>query len=249
MATANVPRRPVGRSLSARPPSYYDRSRPVALRSEETRAEFITKTYLHLFGAILAFTLLEVAYFATGVAVPIAVALLGTSWLLVLGGFVVVSWLATRIAHVAEAPGAQYAALGAYVIAESIIFVPLLLIAQMAAPGVIQSAAMVTLFGFTGLTVVVFSTRKDFSVLGGLLGWCGVVALTLIVAGVVFGFDLGTFFSVAMIALAGGAILHDTSKVLHHFPEDRYVAASLALFASVALMFWYVLRLFLSRRN
>jgi FtsH-binding integral membrane protein len=248
MATANVPR-PAGRSLSARPPSYYDRSRPVAQRSEETRAEFITKTYLHLFGAILAFTLLEAAYFTTGVAVPIAVALLSTSWLLVLGGFVVVSWLATRIAHVAEAPGAQYAALAAYVIAESIIFVPLLLIAQMAAPGVIQSAAMVTLFGFTGLTVVVFSTRKDFSFLGGLLGWCGVVALTLIVAGVIFGFDLGTFFSVAMIALAGGAILHDTSKVLHHFPEDRYVAAALELFASVALLFWYVLRLYLSRRN
>lgn len=249
MSTPNVPRRPVARVASARPPGFYDRNQPVALRSEETRAEFITKTYLHLFGAILAFTLLEMAYFLTGLAVPIAMALLGTSWLLVLGGFVVVSWLATRIAHVAESPGAQYAALGAYVIAESIIFVPLLLIAQMAAPGVIQSAAMVTLFGFTGLTVVVFSTRRDFSFLGGLLGWCGIVALTLIVAGVVFGFELGTFFSVAMIALAGGAILHDTSKVLHHFPEDRYVAAALELFASVALLFWYVLRLYLSRRN
>lgn len=248
MAAPNVPSRPVAR-VSARPPGFYDRSQPVALRSEETRAEFITRTYLHLFGAILAFTLLETAYFVTGLAVPIAVALLGTSWLLVLGGFVVVSWLATRIAHLAESPGAQYAALGAYVIAESIIFVPLLLIAQLAAPGVIQSAAMVTLFGFTGLTVVVFSTRKDFSFLGGLLGWCGVVALTLIVAGVVFGFELGTFFSVAMIALAGGAILHDTSKVLHHFPEDRYVAAALELFASVALLFWYVLRLYLSRRT
>ena len=249
MATPNVPHRPVARVVSARPPGYFDRNQPVALRSEETRAEFITKTYLHLFGAVLAFTLLEMAYFLTGLALPIAVALLGTSWLLVLGGFVVVSWLATRIAHVAASPGAQYAALGAYVIAESIIFVPLLLIAQVAAPGVIQSAAMVTLFGFTGLTVVVFSTRKDFSFLGGLLGWCGVVALTLIVGGVVFGFELGTFFSVGMIALAGGAILHDTSKVLHHFPEDRYVAAALELFASVALMFWYVLRLYLSRRD
>jgi uncharacterized protein len=248
MATPNVPIRP-GSRLSARPPGYYDQTRPVALRSEETRAAFITKTYLHLFGAIVAFTLLETAYFATGLALPIAVALLGTSWLLVLGGFVLVSWIATRVAHATESPGAQYAALGAYVIAESIIFVPLLLIAQVTAPGVIQSAAMVTLFGFTGLTVVVFSTRKDFSFLGGLLGWCGVVALTLIVAGVVFGFELGTFFSVAMIALAGGAVLHDTSKVLHHYPEDRYVAASLELFASVALMFWYVLRLYLSRRD
>jgi FtsH-binding integral membrane protein len=249
VATPNLPRRPVARVASARPPGYFERSEPVALRSEEARAEFIRRTYLHLLGAILAFTLLEMAYFLTGLAVPIAMALLGTSWLLVLGGFVVVSWLATRVAHVAESPGAQYAALAAYVIAESIIFVPLLLLAQVGAPGVIQSAAMVTLFAFTGLTVVVVSTRRDFSFLGALLGWCGVVALTLIVAGVVFGFALGTVFSVAMVALAGGAILHDTSKVLHHFPEDRYVAAALALFASVALMFWYVLRLYLARRD
>ena len=92
-----------------------------------------------------------------------------------------------------------------------------------------------------------FSTAQTGMV--ALLGWCGVVALTLIASGVIFGFELGTFFSVAMIALAGGAVLHDTSKVLHHLPEDRYVAASLELFASVALMFWYVLRLYLRSRD
>ena len=59
----------------------------------------------------------------------------------------------------------------------------------------------------------------------------------------------GVFFSVALIAFAGAAILYDTSNVIHHFPEDRYVAASLELFASVALMFWYVLRLFIASRD
>ncbi len=62
-----------------------------------------------------------------------------------------------------------------------------------------------------------------------------------------FGFNLGTWFSVAMVGLAGGAILYDTSNILRHFPEDRYVGAALELFASVALMFWYVLRIFPSR--
>ena len=205
MTTPSMPRRPVARALSARPAGYSDCGQPVALRSEDVRAEFITKTYLHLFGAIVAFTVLEAFYFMTGLALPIAMALLGTSWLVVLGGFVVVSWIATRVAHVTESPGAQYAALGAYVVAESIIFVPLLLIAQIEAPGTIQSAAVVTLFAFTGLTVLVFATRKDFSFLGGLLGWCGVVALTLIVCGVAFGFELGTFFSVGMISPAATA--------------------------------------------
>ena len=92
------------------------------------------------------------------------------------------------------------------------------------------------------------TTRKDFSFLGSMLRWGFVIALVLIVGGVLFGFQLGTFFSVAMIGLAGGAILYDTSNVLHHFPEDQYVGASLQLFASVALMFWYVLQLVMSRR-
>ena len=116
-----------------------------------------------------------------------------------------------------------------------------------AAVELIQSAAIVTLLGFAGLTAVAFTTRKDFSFMRGLLRWGFVVALVAIVAGVIFGFQLGTGFSIIMVALAGGAVLYDTSNVLHHFPEDRHVGAALELFASVALMFWYVLRLFMSR--
>lgn len=211
------------------------------------RARFITRTYTHLFGAVIAFALIEVFLFQAGLAVPIAQAMLGTSWLLVLGGFMVVSWLATHAAHSAASPFAQYAALGGFVVAQALIFVPLLVMANSVAPGAIQSATIVTLIGFVGLTVVAFQTRKDFSFLGGILRWGFVVALALIVAGVIFGFNLGTFFSVAMVGLAGAAILYDTSNVLHHYPTDRHVGAALQLFASVALMLWYVLRIFMSR--
>ncbi|HYO14915.1 MAG TPA: Bax inhibitor-1 family protein [Thermoanaerobaculia bacterium] len=213
----------------------------------DSRARFVARTYTHLLGAIAAFTVLEVVLFRSGIAASIAEALLGTNWLFVLGGFLVVSWIASRIAHTVESVPAQYAALGAFVLAEAIIFVPLIYIAEVTAPGVVRSAAAVTLFGFAGLTAVALITRKDFSFLRGVLMWGGIVALVLIVAGALFGFELGTFFSVAMVALAGAAILYDTSNVIHHFREDRYVAAALELFASVALMFWYVIRLFLSR--
>ena len=136
-----------------------------------------------------------------------------------------------------------------YVVGEAIIFVPLLVLANRFAPGAITSAALVTFLGFVGLSLVAFFTRKDFSFLRGILMWGGIIALVLIVAGVIFGFQLGMFFSVGMIALAGAAILYDTSNILHHYPEDRYVAAALQLFASVALMFWYVLRLFMGSRR
>ncbi len=226
-----------------------DFTTPVAALDEATRAAFIVRTYLHLFGAIVAFVAIEVMLFRTGLAETIAGALLGVNWLFVLGGFVVVSWFASRAAHKAGSPISQYGALGLFVLAEAIIFVPLLYIAnQTAGGGVIQSAALVTLIGFGALTGIVYSSRKDFSFLGGLLKWGFGIAIILIVAGTLFGFQLGTFFSVAMIALAGGAILYDTSKILHHYPADRHVGAALELFASVALMFWYVLSLFLSRR-
>ena len=130
-----------------------------------------------------------------------------------------------------------------------ILFVPLLYIANVYAPGVIQAAALMTMLGFTGLTFVAFYTRKDFSFLRAGLLYGGVVALCLIVAAVVFGFELGMWFSVAMIAIAGASILYDTSEVLHRYPEDRYVGAALALFASVALLFWYVLRLLMQSRD
>lgn len=223
------------------------REAPVASLSVSARAAFIIRTYLHLLGAIMGFVVVELFLFRTGMAYSIAEAILSVSWLLVLGGFIIVGWLASRVAFNTRSVPAQYAALVGFVLAEALIFVPLLVIADIYAPGAIQSAAVVTILGFAGLTGVVFVTRKDFSFLGGLLRWGFIVAIVLIVGAVLFGFELGTYFSVGMIALAGGAILYDTSNVLNHFPEDRYVGAALELFASVALLFWYVLSLFISR--
>lgn len=216
----------------------------------DTRERFIVRTYNHLFAAIVAFAAIEFALFKTGLAPVIARTMMGgRSWLLVLGAFMVVSWLASRAAHTSTSKVAQYLALFGFVAAEAIIFVPLLYVAEKVAPGAIPSAGLVTMAGFAGLTGIAFWTRKDFSFLGGILRWVGICALVLIVAGIVFGFKLGTFFSVAMVAFAGAAILYDTSNVLHHFPRDRYVGAALELFASVALMFWYVLRIFISDRR
>ena len=221
---------------------------PVEAIGVDARAAFIVRTYNHLFGAIIAFVLLQIFFFKSGLAETMAQAMLGVNWLFVLGGFVIVSWFASRTAHRAQSLGAQYAALAGFVLAEAIIFVPLLYIANYYADGgVIQSAALVTLVGFAGLTGIAFWTRKDFSFLGAILRWAFLLALVAIVASVVFGFSLGTWFSIGMVGLAGAAILYDTSNIIHRFPEDRHVAASLELFASVALMFWYVLRLFMSR--
>ena len=96
----------------------------------------------------------------------------------------------------------------------------------------------------------VFLTKKDYSSLYPILSVGGLVALGFIVASIMFGFTLGLFFCFAMVALASGYIIYQTSNVLHRFRTDQHVAAALALFAAVALLFWYILRIFLmsSRR-
>lgn len=220
---------------------------PVAAASAEARSSFIWRTYGHVALAILAFAGIESYLFSSELGAQIATTLLGFNWLLILGGFMVVGWIASHVAHRVESKPLQYLALAGFVVAEAIIFVPLLFVAVSYQPAIIESAVGVTLLGVAGLTAVAFVTRKDFSFLRGALMWGGILALVAIAGGVLFGFHLGTWFSVAMIGFAGAAILYDTSNILHHYPEDRYVAASLELFSSIALMFWYVLSLFLSR--
>jgi hypothetical protein len=141
----------------------------------------------------------------------------------------------------------QYMGLGLYVFAQAFIFVPMLFIARRMDPGIIPTAAVATLGLFGALTLVVFVTRKDFSFMRSILMFGGVAAMGLIVCAILFNFSLGPIFTVAMIALACGYILYDTSNVLHHYRIGQHVAASLALFAAVALLFWYILRLFMSR--
>jgi FtsH-binding integral membrane protein len=230
-------------------PGYRVAERGRAPSAVDARARFIVRTYNHLFGAIIAFAALEVALFMSGMAAVIAQAMLGVNWLLILGGFMLAGWLGRSWANRTDSLGMQYLGLCAYVVAQAIIFVPLLFIANHFAPGTIQSAALVTMLGFAGLTAIAFVTRKDFSFLRAVLMWGGIAALVLIVAAVIFGFNLGTLFSVAMVGLAGAAVLYDTSNVLHHYPQDRHVGAALELFASIALMFWYVLRIFIASRD
>ena len=219
---------------------------PVAEASVEDRSQFIWRTYAHVVGAILAFAAIEVYFFSSGIAQAIAAPLVN-NWLLVLDGFMLASWGASHVAHRIESTAAQYAAFAFFIFVEAIIFVPLLFIANYQAPGAIESAAGVTVLGCVGLIATAMITRKDFSFLRGMLVWVGMLAMVAIVGSIIFGFQLGTWFSVAMIGFAGAAVLYDTSNIMHHYPADKHVAAAMALFASIALMFWYILQLFISR--
>jgi FtsH-binding integral membrane protein len=222
-----------------------------AQASADERSSFIAKTYLHLAGAVGLFVVLEAALLQLpGIEGLVRMMTRSQlSWLVVLGLFMLVSYVANNWAQSAISPATQYMGLGLYVVAEAVIFVPLLYIAERFAPQAIVSAGVATLGLFTVLTAVVFFTRKNFSFLGTFLAFGGFAALGLIVVAALFSFALGPIFIYAMIALACGYILYYTSNVLHEYRIGQHVAAALALFAAVALLFWYILQLFLSRRE
>ncbi len=213
------------------------------------QAEFYRKTYLHVAFAILAFMLVETLLLNL-VPDSIIMMMVGNKfgWLFILGLF----WLGTTMSNklvFAETREKQYMGLGLYVLLEALIFLPMIFIAvSYSGTEMITQAALITLFMFGGLTAVVFMTKTDFSFLKTAITVGGFISLGLIVAGALFGFNLGLWFSVGMVVLASGSILYQTSQVKDQFGTDQYVGAALQLFASVMLLFWYVLRILMSRK-
>ena len=223
----------------------------VSYATNVEQATFYRKTYSHVAIALLAFIVVEAILINT---VPESLIFSMVSspfvWLFILGGFWLGSMLANKWTQ-AQDKSTQYRGLGIYVLLEAIIFLPMIYIAIDLSDGlaIISQAGIITLSLFAGLTAVVFLTRVDFSFLRTILVVGGFLALGLIVAGALFRFDLGLWFSVAMVALAAGGILYETYNIKNVYSTDQYVAAALQLFSSVMLLFWYVLRILLSRRN
>jgi FtsH-binding integral membrane protein len=223
----------------------YDYS--VAIRAAGSdRAAFIRRTYAHLAGAILAFMGIEALLLnvLTNEQQDLIFKMMsGYGWLVVMLAFMGASWLAQTWAQSDSSRGMQYMGLGLYVVAEAVIFLPLLILAERFMPQAIPTAGILTLAVFGGLTLSVFLTRKDYSPLRPILAVGTLIALGVIVAGVILHFPLGLFFSFAMVALMSGYILYYTSQVMLHYRTDQHVAAALALFAAVATLFWYILRI------
>jgi FtsH-binding integral membrane protein len=222
----------------------------VSQTDAQSRTAFLRRTYTHLAAAIFAFVGLEYLLLNSEMGYTLTSHMLGRgSWAMVLIAFMVVGWIADKWARSDASPGVQYLGLALYVVAEVVIFCPLLFLATVVSeqPNIVPTAGVLTLLMFGGLTATVFITKKDFSFLRGALGIASFGALGLIFAGMLFGFNLGLFFSVAMVGLASGYVLYYTSNLIHHYRPNQHVAASLALFSAIALMFWYVVRILMSR--
>lgn len=223
----------------------------IASLSDIERATFYRKTYAHVAGGVLIFILFEYLLLQSETIVDFMLSMTeGYKWLLMLGGFMVATNYAEGMAMRTSDKNMQYLAYTIYIFFEALIFVPMIYIAAYymeSGPEILNQAAIVTLALFSGLTAVVFVTKKDFSFLKTGLTIGFFIAIGLIIAGTIFGFNLGLWFSVAMCLLAGGCILYQTSNLVNKYGVEDYIPASLGLFASLMLLFWYILSIFMSR--
>lgn len=208
---------------------------------------FLRTTYLHLLGAIAVFIAVETFFFVSGIAAALA-PLMASNWLIVLGGFMLLGWLTRTFTHKRSSPAMQYLEMGITILLQALIFIPLLAYAvYMSDPSVLSNAVLATLAIFGGMTAIIAYTGKDFSFMGPFLGIIGIAALLAIVGSLLFNVTLGFYFSLAMVVFAAAVVLYETSKVKHTYGPDQHVAAATGLFASVALLFYYVLMVFVDR--
>ncbi|MFY7670337.1 Bax inhibitor-1 family protein [Tenacibaculum sp. MEBiC06402] len=222
----------------------------IAQSTEVERVEFYKKTYAHVAGGVLLFIIFEYLLLQSNAIVEFTLSMTqGYKWLLMLGGFMLITNYAESTALRTTDKNLQYMAYAGYIFAQAFIFIPLIYIAVAYTESfeVLQQAGIVTLTLFAGLSAVVIMTKKDFSFLRSALTIGFFIAIGLILAGTLFGFNLGLWFSVGMCVLAGGSILYQTSNLVNKFTTEDYIPAALGLFASLMLLFWYVLQIFLSR--
>lgn len=222
----------------------------VSQSSEIEKAEFYKKTYLHVGLAILAFAGLEyLLLFNIPEDFIIAMVSNRFTWLFILGLF----WLGSTLANkwtLSQSKNVQYLGLLFYIVLEAVIFLPLIYMAIVYTNGleVLQQAAIMTGTLFAGLTALAFFSNRDFSFLKNIIIIGGFIALGLIIVAAIFGFNLGLWFSLGMVILASASILYETQKLKDTYTPNQYVGASLQLFASIMLLFWYILRILSSRK-
>ena len=225
----------------------------VAAVGASERALFIRKTYMHVALAVLGFIAVSAMFWRMPAVMQLSAGVLGKP-LIVLGAFMGVSWLANSLAFSRTSRAMQYFGLALYTVFFAFMIVPIMYMAhnapQFAGDNILMKSAGMTIALFLGLTAVAVTTKKDFSFLGSILKIGFFLAIGLIVAGSLFGgFTLGLWFSFGMVALLSGSILYTTSNILRSCSTDMYVGAALALFSSIATMFWYILQIFMRLSN
>lgn len=215
--------------------SGYGQPVPVAHESVETRLNFLKKVYSLLFVSIL---------FACGGAymgmTSLAPAIARNYFLFSILEFGMIFFaMAVR-----QREGLNLFALFGFAAMSGMLPGPYLALLAQTQPGVIVQAFIMTVGIFGGLTLYVFTARKDFNFIGGFL-FAGLLAI--IIGGVANIFMASSVVHLAISAcgvlIFCGFILYDTSNIVLRYPSNEYVAGTLSLYLDFLNLFLNLLSL------
>lgn len=220
---------------------------PVSDLSADEKTAFYKKVYAHLGAYILGFILTSVVFYEMEIGYKILDVIEESSfyWILMLGAFWGVSWIGD---HFSEHPtnGMPYAGPAIIILAEATIFSPLFAWVNYYHSGVLDNAIFASIVIVGAMIFAVHKSKANFEPIGAMLKVGSIVGFGFILSAIVFDFSLGSIFSWIMLALAGGYVLYDTSKIIHEYEKNQYVLASTRLLMSSLFFFWYVIRIFSS---
>lgn len=212
------------------------------------RLAFLRRVYVHVFASLLALAGLEYLYMTTSIGTMIF-GLFGQMWWAAMLGFMVVCWVAQRLAYSGATPAVQYVGLATYVVVESIFVAPAVLFAMRFNPNLIGQAAFLTILITGALTLYVVLSRQDFSFLRNGLFLAGIALFALGLGSAIFGYSLGLLFSAGVVTLMCGYILYETSLIMHHLPTTAHVAGALMIFGSMSELFKHLIWLLSALNN
>ena len=208
------------------------------------RLDFIRKVYAAFLGSILVG--------AAGVVATLRIAAVGQ--------FVMEHYVLVLVAEVAAVlgvvfmrrrPGVNLAVFGAFALLSGL--TTGVIVMSYAAAGlfdVVVQAAGMTVVAFGGLTGYVFVSGRDFSFLRGFV----TTGLFVVLGGVLLSMFVQSS-AISFAVAAGGVllfsafILYDTSQIIHHYREEEWVAAAMALYLDVLNLFLFLLQLLAGDRD
>lgn len=244
------------------PSTVSPRAVPLARATAQTRLAFLRKVYGLFFAGILtaAGGAMTALYTGTptlvgkGIAVPPLVAFVMQHSIISIVIFFAAFFGLSAVRH---RPGINVAALLGFTFVSGLFIAPALFVASLMAKlggtlsaNPVRDAFLLAAAGFGGLTAYAFTSKKDFSFLGGML-WMGL--LVLIGASVIGMFVGSAVFHLAIasvgVLLFGAYVLYDTSRLLHSTEPITPVDAAISLYLDFLNIFLFLLQILSGRRG
>lgn len=222
-------------------PAWTEQAPSVAALGEAARADFIRKTYIHFLGGLMAFSGVIYGMFQN---VSLLQSLQQNYLILVIGMFGLA--IGYRWLFASANMAVHYVGFALTIGVYAALLAPFFYMADQYKPGILSQAFLITSFGFGGLTAIALMSKKDFSFLGGFLSIATFGLLGVALAGMIFGFGLGSLYSYAALLIFGGWVLYDTSAIKNQLPLNGYVFGATMLFIDFVVMLKHVVFLLLN---